>query len=343
MENYGPREADWRFPLDTLIQHVLRREKDTLVYREVTIRLVHSNTKAMETATADLVVVLRRPPITRLSRKDHIESLHVIHFVSESRELFTTASGQNQLIYGLSTGLLQKRLIGLEDQFVFGCCIVGRTIESYVASWDKGKPIVYFLDKFHPLTVPGLLQFFLFLCLVKSQIPSYYEKLSNINAEEVELALTNFGPWRARKAHPVPQIADDEGDDDADGALGPGNAPGTSGHGGPSGHRRGNLRDRAGRRGRGRKGPSKMPPPSDRRLRSHDVLQPGRMGGHIIDEDFVWVGTVSKWRDDAARAISHYGPPASLTESSVAELPQALNPHLIVGPGGKDDFEEISE
>jgi hypothetical protein len=115
--------------------------------REVRLHLVHSANKTIETAIAEAVVVLELPNHVRgLAPKWRLEcsclpgarftALHILHFVSETRRLFTPASGRNQLIYGLSTALFQKRGLGLVDQFVFGCCTESDQILAYAASWD---------------------------------------------------------------------------------------------------------------------------------------------------------------------------------------------------------------
>jgi hypothetical protein len=109
--------------------------------------MVHSPNKIIETATADTVVVLELPNHIRgLPRKWRIESrclpaagpsvLNILHFVSEKKRFFTPASGYNQLVYGLSTALFQKRGLRLNDHFTFGCCTESEEISTYAACWD---------------------------------------------------------------------------------------------------------------------------------------------------------------------------------------------------------------
>jgi hypothetical protein len=112
--------------------------------------MVHSPPKIIETATADTVIVLELPGhIAELPYEFRVESgclhgarstaLHVLHFVSEIKQFFSPASGRNQLMYGLSTALFQKRALGVKDQFTFGCCTDSEEISTYVACWDGEK------------------------------------------------------------------------------------------------------------------------------------------------------------------------------------------------------------
>jgi hypothetical protein len=128
--------------------------------------LVHSPNKIIETATADTVVVLELPNhIPDLPLKWRIESrclpaarldgLHILHFVSEKKRFFSPASGHNQLIYGLSTALFQKRGLGLIDQFTFGCCTQSEKILGYAACWD-GEEVRISIEDFLVLLIQRL-------------------------------------------------------------------------------------------------------------------------------------------------------------------------------------------
>jgi hypothetical protein len=166
--SYEPNEADWRLPIDLFIQHIFGQTDGkyhtSVLYvsflsitpsywfmnkfsREARLHLVHSANKTIEMAIADAVVVLELPNHVRgLAAKwrpeccclpgARLTALHILHFVSEKKQLFSPASGRNQLIYGLSTGLFQKRGLGLTDQLVFGCCTESDEILAYAGSWD---------------------------------------------------------------------------------------------------------------------------------------------------------------------------------------------------------------
>jgi len=343
---YEPKEADWCLAIDVLIQHVFGRMDNTVVFREAQLYLAHSTNKIIETAVADAIVVLElRGHIPRLPLQSRLEcaclphadrdTLHVLHFVSEKKRFSGRASGLNQLLYSLTTALFQRRSLGVTHQLVFGCCTKSNEVLAYSGSWNGAQPNFYRLDTFKPLTVPGLIQLFLFLNLAASKIQPYFTELSAIGPQAVIDALSNGGVWHAHK--PVRGDEDDdddeENDDPDEGDPGGPSRPG--GPGRPSGGGRGGRRGRGGRGGANR-GLGK----SDRKLRSHDAARK-EMKLPRANEDLMWEQTLSEWRKDAAIAIRTYGKPAPLTSTSLSSLPHIPKPRRVVGAEGEVDLEEL--
>ncbi|KAF9514868.1 hypothetical protein BS47DRAFT_1381770 [Hydnum rufescens UP504] len=330
---YNPKEADWRQPMERLVDYVLGQGKndpyDRSMYREAQLYLVPSTTTSIPTAIAGAVVVLTlREHVPGLGLVQRLEcpclseavstALHVLHFASECKHFLTPASGRNQLIYDLSSGLFQKRILGLDRQLVFGCYTEGATVSGCVGTWEDGKPIVYKLHSFQLMTLTGLLQFFMFLRLASSKIPTYHQELSQVLPQTVINALGHWQPWHIRKGPCGGPSSgggcggDDHSDsEDSDGSDAP----------------RGSGALQLPRQGRCRRGGSsgRQVPPSGCQLHSHDA-PPG--GADEADEDEVWACTVSEWMVDSAKALREYGEPAPLTEMSVKLLPSTGNPYL---------------
>ncbi|KAF9519569.1 hypothetical protein BS47DRAFT_1157201 [Hydnum rufescens UP504] len=151
--SYDPKEADWCLAIDLLIQHVFGRmdfENNTAVFRESQLYLVHSPKKIIETAVADVIVVLKlRGHIRRLPRQFRVEcaclphanlrTLHILHFISEMKGFSSPASALNQMIYGLTTALFQRRGLGIQNQLVFGCCTQFDEVLVYSGSWEESQ------------------------------------------------------------------------------------------------------------------------------------------------------------------------------------------------------------
>ncbi|KAF9519772.1 hypothetical protein BS47DRAFT_994222 [Hydnum rufescens UP504] len=315
--------------MEQLVDYVLGQGKndpyDRSMYREAQLYLAPSTTRSIPTAIADAVVVLTlRDHIPGLGLVQCLEcpclseavstALHVLHFALESKCFSTSASGRNQLIYDLSSGLFQKRILGLDKQLVFGCYAEGGTVWACVATWEDGKPIVYRLHSFQLLTLTGLLQFFMFLCLASSKIPTYHQELSQVLPQTVIDALSKWKPWHTHKgpcggpSSGCGPGGDNHGDSDSDGSDAPGGSQGLQSQQ-PGRHRRG--------------GSGRQVPPSEHQLCSHDT-PPGKEEGMGTDEDEVWAHAVSEWMVDSAKVIQEYGEPAPLTEKSVGLLPSTI-------------------
>ncbi|KAF9515094.1 hypothetical protein BS47DRAFT_809807 [Hydnum rufescens UP504] len=202
--DYPPKEADWRRPIDNLIQHVMAHAPCSYLLVEVPLALGISTTVQLNYTIAD-TVVLQPHGIGAIFPGRLRESscfgpdpfaLHMIHFAAEYK---SASSAANRIIYDLSTALYHKRALGLKAQAVFGTSAdEGPCVAGWIAHWDNDVPTISSAGVYNLLYLPSLIEFFLFLTFASSKLDAYYQQLHAVTMESICTAQESYqGSWRA--------------------------------------------------------------------------------------------------------------------------------------------------
>ncbi|KAF8599453.1 hypothetical protein BDV93DRAFT_526115 [Ceratobasidium sp. AG-I] len=171
---FGPNEAERRLPVDNLLLHLYLDPSTPMAYcLERELKLPKLNVKGVEVQSTkpDALVLLEfdwlqgyesaedtlREQYSCLRQQTSRLLLRVVHWLVEYKR---AASGTNQALMGLVSGLNQRLALGIRDQFVFATIRHAHDQVRVVAAIWKGQMIqVYHLATYsliYPLDVVRL-------------------------------------------------------------------------------------------------------------------------------------------------------------------------------------------
>ncbi|CAE7146167.1 unnamed protein product [Rhizoctonia solani] len=227
-------ETDVRFSIDNLVMYSCDADGDELLVYSTEQKLKLPSIKSSQlssqvdvsSTTADGIIsldliqfkpyTLNFPQIQTLLSALSTESLTLnlilVHFVAEYKH----DEGENQMKMGVVSALYQKKMLGIEGQFVFGLFqFSGDGLAVVAGVWQDGKIQFYEVGTYTRQSPASLVELYFLLRAIKRLAAEYKTELEKSSTELMSRIKVNppADEWAARETDTVPEVLEDPSDE----------------------------------------------------------------------------------------------------------------------------------
>ncbi|CAE7193174.1 unnamed protein product, partial [Rhizoctonia solani] len=230
-------ETDVRFSIDNLIMYSCDADGDEFLVYSTEQKLKLPSTRSSQlpsqvdvsstivdgVISLDLICfkpyILNRLQLRTLlsafSTKHTTQDLILVHLVAEYRDK-RDESGENQMKMGMVSALHQKKVLGIEGQFVFGLFqFMGDGLQVVAGIWQDGTIQFYEVETYTLRSLASLVELYFLLRAIKRLAAEYKTELEKSSIELLYRIKANppADEWATRDTNTISEVSEDPSDE----------------------------------------------------------------------------------------------------------------------------------